>query len=649
MPFLLPKSFVMQIALLFRERFAACVGLRPCRPSASLAIRRMRQCAFAYACALGTASLLAFSVDHERIQAFVLGLAIPGVGFLFWMDGGGLAPQSLALGSGALFAVSLALWFGTGNVVLPPLVWLGTAAAAALARDLDLVGGQAGSYLARYWLVLALCSGLLLPALVLRLSGGGLPRQWTDVPSVSLSRHEPTAASGIKGEIDLPTLQLQRLLLDRALQPVEAFEGFEWRDQFQTAAVRYQVNFISYALSVVQANRLPAFEGYMLEAQRRLLRKLSDHRMWRYWAAENAWGHFRIGADPVPRGNIMYTGFAAAQIAFAEAASGRSMAAGGRHLRLAHPGGAVFEYDLPDLVALLVAQYRRASWGLLACEPHWIYPLCNLITAAAIRTADARHGTDGWQKISQGFREGLEREFTTSDGRIVPFRSSLIGLALPSAGGTVMQAFPCCFLNGLFPDLAQQHWERVRADLEQRSWKRAFWPVDVGNYGFSRASNLAASAAAAVEMGDCQSATAMLEFLDRECPSVVSDGVAHRPRASLWSHALELSARCGGAGTIAELISRRPAPGLFQPHLKEVPYPDVLVARVVYREGRLHLVLYPGLSPCVRSIVLGGLVPGRQYQLAGTNLTSCRAGPDGTASVEVALVGRFELTVSPGA
>ena len=55
-------------------------------------------------------------------------------------------------------------------------------------------------------------------------------------------------------ELSAQDVKLMRFLLDRALQPLEAFDGFEWLDQFQTAAVRYQLNFIGYALSMAQAN-----------------------------------------------------------------------------------------------------------------------------------------------------------------------------------------------------------------------------------------------------------------------------------------------------------------------------------------------------------------------------------------------------------
>ena len=451
-------------------------------------------------------------------------------------------------------------------------------------------------------------------------------------------------AASRSDELDMSALQLQRLLLDRALQPVDQFEGFEWRDQFQTAAVRYQVNFLSYALSLSQAHYTPAFSGYMLEAQQRLLAKQSDRRMWRYWALESLWGHLRRSVDPVSRDNIMYSGFVAAQIAYAEAAGGRSIARGS-HLEL-HIGDRRSCYDLPALIALLAAQYRTSPWGLLACEPHWIYPLCNLITATAIRAADARSGDANWNSIVPKFRDSLLTEFTTRDGRMIPFKSSLTGMAMPMAGGIVMQAFPCLFLNGLFPDLAMAQWDRVRARLDRGGWDRAFWPIDVGNYGFSRASSLAASAAAAVEMGDGESAAAMLAMLDRQCPSMVLDGVRHRPRASLWAHALEFAALCNHQNGLADLIGHRPG-ATAGPYLAEADYPAVLVGRAFEDQGQLSLILYPGGHDSLQLIRLAGLRPDHHYRVEGPAPALLRANASGEAGLAVNLVGRTPLTITP--
>jgi hypothetical protein len=560
--------------------------------------------------------------------AFGLGLAAPGVGFaapMLTMGELQLPALVCLLASLAAFGLALLLWFGTGNVLAPPIVWIGTAILAAWQARL---GPEGPAHV-------VLIAGSAAPLAVL---AGMLPRRSHVEP---VAAPAPTVAEPC-AELNLETLQLQRLLLDRALQPVEAFEGFEWRDQFQTAAVRYQLNFMSYALSLAQAHQLQAFSGYLVEAQRMLLAKQSDPRMWRYWRLESAWGHLRSMADPVPRDNIMYTGFVAAQIAFAEAAGGRSLAQAGAHLRL-RLGGHDVDYTLADLSRILADQYRRASWGLLACEPHWIYPLCNLITACGLRTDDP----ELWAELAPAFREGLRREFMTGDGRIVPFRSSLTGLAFPAAGGIVMQAFPCLFLNAVFPDLAEATWARVRARLASGSWSRAFWPIDVGNYGFSRASSLAASAAAAVEMGNGANAEAMLERLDAECPSQLIEGVRHRPRASLWSHGLELAARCNRSGGLAAL-ARTPS-RQNDPYLAEVPYPAVLVARAVADQGCLDLVVHPGQADGPQWLTLGGLRPTAPYRVEGTFTGFIHADEAGMARLKVPLAGRTTLRVLPHA
>jgi len=68
-------------------------------------------------------------------QAFGLGLMVPGGGFLAhagiacWQ---GIAHLSLAGFGFALFMATVMLWFATGNVLLPPLIWIMMAYGATL-------------------------------------------------------------------------------------------------------------------------------------------------------------------------------------------------------------------------------------------------------------------------------------------------------------------------------------------------------------------------------------------------------------------------------------------------------------------------------------------------------------------------------------
>ncbi len=626
----------MKPASVLPGSFARQSRLRPVREVSSTVRAQART--FLWLSAVSAAGLaIAEAARTTAGFTFGLGLMTPGAGFAAPMLAAGeFQPVAvvLVLASMLSFGGALLLWFGTGNVLAPLLTWLAAAIVAASTSNADPVATSADAGAILLGVAAIMPGAMIAGAAVAR----GRARA---APPASPAVTPPAIAAPISDELDVPTLQLMRMLLDRALQPVKTFDGFEWRDQFQTAAVRYQLNFVSYALAVAQAHQLPAFSGYMVEAQRRLLAKQSDPRIWRYWALESGWGHLRPAANPVPRDNIMYSGFVAAQVALAEAACARSIATGGHHLRLEAPNGRLFLYDRDALIEVLAGQYRCAPWGLLACEPHWIYPLCNLITASALRATDAR----AWDEVAGTFRGGLLREFTTRGGDLVPFRSSLTGLAPPGAGGIVMQAFPCLFLNAVFPDLAREHWERVRARLATRAWGRAFWPIDVGNYGFSRASSLAASAAAAVEMGDGENAAAMLAMLDRECPAIVRDGVRHRPRASLWSHALELFARCNHQNGLADLVAGT-ARG-DGPHLASARYPDVLVARAVARGARLELVLHPGRAGGDLPIALGGLLPGRHYRIEGGRGGFVRADDRGTAELAVTLRGRTALSIFP--
>jgi len=602
------------------------------RPDAGLAFtysaQRQRRALFAYSL-LCTWAIALRAIGDSELDAFALGLAFPGAGFLHWAGGGqivwvlGLFAMSLGV-----FGAALATWFATGNVVLPPLLWL---AAAAMATRPDLF--MLDSRLAQP------DTGFMIPALLMSsLATRGMIRPHAPAvpPKPALARL-PALPTPLRDEISLDDLQRLRLLADRALQPIEAFDGFEWRDQFQTAAVRYQVNFIAYALAAARRNYLPAMTAWLSEAQARLLAKQGDPRLWRHWMLENAWGNLRLGRDPIPRGNIMSTGFVALQMAIGDS---------GAPLDLRQRGVSWRRYRLEDMGDILARQYRKAPFGLLSCEPNWIYPLCNLITACGLRAADHRTGSAHWPGIAARFGAGLVGEFTTVTGDFVPFRSSLTGFAAPGVGGAVMRTFPCLFLNALYPELTEQHWERVRRQAGASGWRRALWPIDVGNYGFTRAAGYAASAAAAVEMGDMESARALLDLLDMDCPGTTAEGVTHRARSSLWAHALELTARLGCTDGFRGLIES-PDDASAGPHLADADYPEILVA-AARREGEmLRLILYPGGAGAIRPIAIAGLKPGRHYHTGLADQPFARADEAGRAAIAVPLHVRTELHIVP--
>ena len=72
-------------------------------------------------------------------------------------------------------------------------------------------------------------------------------------------------------ELSPDDLAALRYALDRALQPVERFAGFDFIDQFQPSAIRYQINNLGYVLSLANYVHLPALRGYLKLAQENLI------------------------------------------------------------------------------------------------------------------------------------------------------------------------------------------------------------------------------------------------------------------------------------------------------------------------------------------------------------------------------------------
>jgi len=584
-------------------------------------------------------------------QAFGLGLMAPGGGFMAYAGIAcwqGIAHLFLAGFAFMLFMAAVLLWFATGNVLLPPLIWIMMAYGATFMDHGPVRIGSRDVAITTILVVASVACVVLFRRFRQDAARKEANRYLADSAPLVAAKIADTAYSP-DSEFSFREVNLMRFLLDRALQPLSEFEGFEWLDQFQTAAVRYQLHFAGYALSMAQSTRLPAMRGYLEEAQLRLIQKQTDHRIWRYWQLENLWGNLKSGRDPNARGNIMYSGFGALQIALFHSASGRRDFNQPGSFTLTHPDGTAYVYDLPKLTETLRRQYLESPFHLLPCEPNWIYPLCNSITASALHAQETMSGTPYWTPQAETFRRYVEDEFIDLHGRFVPCRSSYTGLALPMIGGAMPQAMPSFFLNAILPDMALRQWlllRRTLIDASGRLRMKSFWPIDTGNYGFSYASAFAATALAAVELGDDEIAELCLAELDKRNPIVESEDAWFRSKASVWAHAVEMIARSGGKNRFRSLIEN-PVAARTGPAIQHVNYPDVLVARAVSQGETLTGVFYPGDAPGRQPVTLCGLIPERAYYCEGTESPHLLADRQGCGVVHVVLEDRTEVVVRP--
>ncbi len=234
-------------------------------------------------------------------KAFGLGLLLPGGGFLYTSD-----PIFVAL-TLVLFAIAFVAWFGAGNILAPPIVWVGAAGLAVLRV-------HTGVWEWTEWFVPGLLGGMLVLGLIgQRVTFRAARQRGRDrngyLAALAAAPARPAATRPEIAESSAEDLAAARSTLDLALQPVDEFEGYDWIDQFQTSAVRYQLNFQHYALALMHANRTPAFTGYLAQAQRNLIEKMTNRRVWGFWKWENLWGNLDANPDPIRRDDIMVSGY----------------------------------------------------------------------------------------------------------------------------------------------------------------------------------------------------------------------------------------------------------------------------------------------------------------------------------------------------
>ena len=145
-------------------------------------------------------------------------------------------------------------------------------------------------------------------------------------------------------------------------------------------------------------------------------------------------------------------------------------------------------------------------------------------------------------------------------------------------------------------------------------------------------------------MGDTEINSRLLNYLDEDYPRMVDAGVAHRPGVSLWSHALEFSARAGRANALRNATLTWATKG---PVIAEADYPDVLLASATNTEDSLQAVLYPGNAVGKKSITIGGLKPTRAYRVNADRSYKVQADHQGRADISVEVSDRSCISITP--
>jgi hypothetical protein len=567
-------------------------------------------------------------------KAFGLGLLFPGAGFLY---AGGVAGVALAVVSLALFAVIMFFWWARGILPAPPAALVGTAAlsAAWIGNGTGVAWAEwaipAGVAALHGWLAL----GRRRKFVAAQMRGQAL----NDV----LARSEPVLRDqAVVAAPEMPEKQIveYRRMLDLALQPVDSWNGFPMDDTWQDGALRYQICTMSWNLAMGQYTQLPAFHGYLNQAQENLIRKHIDRKTWNYWYWESMWGNMRADKNPVHIDNIMLTGFLGVSLGMFETSSGTSPFAAPGALTFKWDDKTQFPYSHQSLLEEVVNNYKRYDVGWFPCEPKWIYSMCNLVGRTALGFHDKRHGTNLSGQIAERFDKTMHDEMMMPDGRIKVCTSSLFGFQVPSLSGLFGETWGIRFLTPHAPEQAERLWQILKQDFISRKPDGSLdfkllplgWdtrkPADFSKW--PELNPLIMTLWAALEMGDDEIIDATRKTMDERYGEGIADSMT-------WSR----------RNTVRDMVNKGlPEHWAKGPILADARYPQAVVTRAVSDGSALNLVLHPGAGPCQAELGFARLIPGRRYAVQQLN-TSLLVNADGTARMTVPLSGRVELDIVP--
>lgn len=622
-------------------------------PKSPVTAARQRRTVLIYATLVLLGLLPALLNAAPGLQAAGLGLWMPGAGFLAV---GGWASLLFPL-TLAVFLFSLVAWFWCGMVLAPLTVWAGTALIAGF-----ITPGNASPFA---YGITALCMAGVAYAFRARaqkrLAGDTAKAEArrSFVPASLAEVRARTAAVPDEAAREIPAEDLAslRYVLDRALQPVEKFDGFNVIDQFQPAALRYQINHMGFALGIAQGSYMPNFHGYMHEAQKKLIDKYLLRKVWGYWVYESMWGHLNFSNfDPAARDNIMLTGWFGMHVGQYMLNSGDRTYAKPGSLTFRLNEKTAYEHDIHTIIGSVVSNYEREkdAFCLFPCEPNWIYPICNHYGMTSLAVHDRLFGTDHTGTYLPVWLEKLDTEFTDTSGSIIGLRSQHLGFEIPFPVG---EAGYANFANCFAPERAKRLWAIARKEIEPALTRdaeghtRISLPgkgLDAGNYRTGFTAIYSSILGAAREFGDGEIAAAAQRSLDLDCGLSEKGGVRRYLGGSNLANTNAVMGRLMRTGDFRRSFVGGPSEKTLKgPVLAKANYPDVLVARAYSKGDDLSLVLHPGNGNGQQTLGLAQLVPGRSYGVRGAAHTTLTADADGKAMLNVMLDGRTAIEITP--
>ena len=311
-------------------------------------------------------------------------------------------------------------------------------------------------------------------------------------------------------------------------------EGQEWME-----AHRYQLAFMTYALSLAQYHKTPAYRELYQQAMDQLIRKMTRRDVWAFWAESSKGGKKMNPAlkekgpgwiDPVVDKNIMYSGHLnhmveLYQMLYQDRKYDKAGSLVFTWEWLREPLNR-FEYDSTKLATTIHRQFKENPWHTIECEVNMIFPQCNQHPVLGLMLYDHNHGTNLSGVRDMVRKTFIDKKFLNPETHNFMYfymleQDKMIPTASPSADGwtgAFMHAWDPKLIEENYPYQAKQHvkWQPDgTASVPDKTW---------GSIGAPHFALLAR------EVGDEKTAKGIVAWMDKDWTPASSDGMFRYPR-----------------------------------------------------------------------------------------------------------------------
>jgi hypothetical protein len=454
-------------------------------------------------------------------------------------------------------------------------------------------------------------------------------------------------------ELDEEALRASRYLYDLCLSG-KALDAFD-SAFLSLECYRYQLTYAGSALLTLQCKYLPNFSGYLGEAMRTIINCYTEPKVCGYWKWENLAGYCKWDPDPVKKGNVMLSGWAASVIAAYGANTGdrRYDQEGALAFRPFKNRNKTYSYSIGDIIESFEKQILAEPSALIPCEPRLQFPICNGYAMLGMMAYDRAHGTEHTAKVYEKFIRAIMTEFCDLHGEVVTRRCRLSGLRFFPKSMLIRNNFmninTSLVYNPIYPGLAKRSYAFIRDEMlyiedgigyiRNRPWK------NMTNSMYAPGVLLSILELTALEFGDYEMAAALKKaesgFL---VPS--KKRFKYKDVGVCGMSNMAMSRWCRMNDWTDTFLKGPSENALSGPLLSFAEYPKVLVAKAISHGKDLGLVLYPETEELRTELELSRLEPGKTYYVQETG-SRFSADFAGKARIVCTLKGRTPFTVIP--